>query len=169
MAQDERGEECSTSTDQARVVVTTYGVKYYFAFGSNMSRARLETRTSVVVHHGHAVLAGYRHAFSHRGRDRTAKGNIAVAADNQVHGVVYRLTAEQFEILHPYESGYYFIDETVLLKKTGELVVAKSYTSIEITQGIQPNDDYLEHYMNGMRENRLPEHYVDFIRKQAGR
>lgn len=132
-----------------------------------MSRARLEARTEAVLHHGHAILEGYQHAFSHHGRDRTAKGNIELAEYAQVHGVVYQLSPQQFELLHPYEAGYNLIEESVLVNKTGELLVATTYTSIEVTREILPSDEYFSHYERGMEENGFPAHYVDLIRKQA--
>jgi hypothetical protein len=139
----------------------------YFAYGSNMSRERLEARTETVVHRGHAVLREWSHSFTHLGRDGTGKGNIIETAGHEVHGVLYELSHEQFEILHYYEWGYDLVKVPVERQACGSELTALTYTSIDVLHDLQPKDEYVEHYLQGMRENRIPEHYLEFIRRQA--
>lgn len=142
--------------------------KLYFAYGSNMSRQRLEERTGIVVPHGRALLAGYEHHFSHCGQDGSAKGNIGACLGMQVHGVLYGLKAAQVELLHPYESGYEVIAISVALPGASEAVQAYTYCNPTTHEGLTPLSSYFEHYMRGMLENDFPAHYIARLRKQSG-
>ena len=71
---------------------------HYFAYGSNMLRRRLETRTPAAVRAGTGRLAGYRLRFNKLGRkDQTAKCNIEESPKNADHvlGVVYPIVANR--------------------------------------------------------------------------
>jgi cation transport regulator ChaC len=144
-------------------------VRNYFAYGSNMSRARLEERTGGVIHRGRALLAGYVHRFDHQGRDGTAKGNIAVAADETVHGVLYQLSGAQEKLLAPFEGGYKIIMVELQLLTPARTESAFTYISVRSSRGLSPLTSYLEHYLSGMVENDFPEAYVETIRRQATR
>lgn len=78
----------------------------YFAYGSNMSRARLEARLGRVADLGRAQCHERRHRFSKLGRDGTGKGNIEAVADARVWGVLYQLDGGQLDRLIEIESGY---------------------------------------------------------------
>lgn len=132
-----------------------------------MSRARLQERTGEVVHHGHGLLSGYGHRFDHKGRDGTAKGNIALLNEGIVHGVLYTLSDEQVDLLRPYEGGYEIIHVELELVQLRERVTAYTYISEVSTQGLAPLAAYVEHYYKGMVENGIPEAYVESIRRQA--
>ncbi len=132
-----------------------------------MSRARLQGRTGDVVHHGRALLDGYVHCFDHHGRDGTAKGNIALANESQVHGVLYELSDQQVDLLQPYEGGYEIILVELELVHTSRRLSAYTYISEVSSQGLWPLESYVEHYLRGMLENDFPKAYVESIRKQA--
>lgn len=132
-----------------------------------MSRARLQGRTGEVVHHGRALLQGYVHCFDHKGRDGTAKGNIALASEGQVHGVLYGLSDQQVELLAPFESGYEIILVDLELGCAGTSLNAYTYISEVSSPGLWPLESYVEHYMRGMLENDFPKEYVQSIRRQA--
>ncbi|HLT36829.1 MAG TPA: gamma-glutamylcyclotransferase family protein [Enhygromyxa sp.] len=125
----------------------------YFAYGSNMSRARLETRVGPVVDLGRARCPGRRHAFSKLGRDGTGKGNIEVVRGELVWGVVYELESPQLERLIELEFGYRLIElelETTVL----------SFEALEPCPGLAPSREYLEHYVAGIREHQIPDAYL---------
>jgi hypothetical protein len=144
-------------------------VRNYFAYGSNMSRARLQERTGEVIHHGRALLAGYVHRFDHKGRDGTAKGNIAESAVDIVHGVLYQLSDAQIDLLHPFEGGYRIIRVELELAGPGRRMSAFTYISERSGDGLTPLASYVAHYFSGMVENDFPEAYVEIIRRQATR
>lgn len=140
---------------------------HYFAYGSNMSRARLEKRVGEVVVAGWATLQGYRHAFSKRGNDGSGKGNIEVHEPSNVHGVLYQLDAAQLETLHGFEYGYRAVEVEVLAAAAAQRVLAVTYESLEIVRGLIPSEDYLQHYRTGMDEHRLPDEYIAFVLASA--
>lgn len=83
-------------------MITTKKLYYYFAYGSNMLRERLEVRVGNVKLVGTTVLNDYTLLFNMRG----GFANIQKCLGEKVEGVVYGLTAEQFALLDVYE-GYY--------------------------------------------------------------
>jgi cation transport regulator ChaC len=142
-------------------------VNWYFAYGSNMSRLRLQARTGAVVHHGRALLQGYRHHFTHRGRDGTGKGNIGRSVGHAVHGVLYELSDHQVRQLASYEGGYEVREVELDLVRPGWRVTAYTYVSEIRTHGLRPLPSYLEHYFSGIAENEIPRAYSEIIRRQA--
>ncbi len=135
-----------------------------------MDRDRLEERVGTVVEDlGHAILDGYSHSFSHRGRDGSGKGNIEPHDGDRVRGVLYRLTQEQAELLDPYEGGYDMLQVSVTSPVTKQDWLAYTYMAPKDTDELLPRDFYLEHYLRGMQANRFPQSYIDSIRRQAGR
>jgi gamma-glutamylcyclotransferase len=131
----------------------------YFAYGSNMSRARLEGRLGRVVDRGRAQCRDRRHRFSKLGRDGSGKGNLEAAADELVWGVVYELDGGQLERLVAVELGYRMIEVAVELEWIGS-VRAASFEALEPTSGLVPTREYLEHYLVGMREHEIPDAYL---------
>ncbi len=143
-------------------------MQLYFSYGSNMSRSRLEERTGAVIVHGPASLTGFRHRFSHRGQDGSAKGNIEAQAGDSVFGVLYALTSGQVEVLHAYEGGYEIVSVEVSLWHKQSVHQAYTYHNPEPSTGLRPLESYLEHYLSGMREHEFPADYIASIRKQSG-
>lgn len=134
----------------------------YFAYGSNMSRARLEARVERVRVVGPAVLEDHRHRFSKLGFDGTGKGNVEDHSRAQVWGVVYELDEAQLRRLAGFEGGYREAQLRVALA-SGEGLLTHSFRAHDITEGLAPAPDYLGHYLQGMREHALPEHYVEAV------
>lgn len=131
----------------------------YFAYGSNMSRARLEARLGRVVDLGRARCVARRHSFSKLGLDGTGKGNIELADDALVWGVVYDIDPAQLERLAGIELGYRRIELDVELEMIGPTRTA-TFEALEPTPGLAPTREYLEHYVIGMREHGIPDAYL---------
>ncbi|MBL4633125.1 MAG: gamma-glutamylcyclotransferase [Kofleriaceae bacterium] len=142
-------------------------MKTYFAFGSNMSRARIQARTSEVLCLGAGRLDGFEHSFSYMGDDGSGKGNIVLQAGASTWGVLYDLNEDQATILHGYEVGYEIIQVSV--QRLGEQVQAYAYLSAQAHMALIPTSEYIGHYLLGMQENEFPDNYVAAIRTQAGR
>lgn len=134
--------------------------RLYFAYGSNMSRARLEARVGWVRDFGRAQLHGYRHRFSKLGQDGTGKGNIEAEGGAWVWGVLYELSAEQFETLRGFEGGYRSIQLTARSPVDATPRRALSFVAERIVAELSPTPAYLEHYRVGMREHGVPADYV---------
>jgi len=78
----------------------------YFAYGSNLSSARLRARLEEVEVVGPAVLAEHRLALDKRGHDGSAKANVVRHPGERVWGVVYELATAHVEVLDRFEGGY---------------------------------------------------------------
>jgi gamma-glutamylcyclotransferase (GGCT)/AIG2-like uncharacterized protein YtfP len=70
----------------------------YFAYGSNLWRKQMRDRCPGHEEIGYGVLRGYRWIISQRGY-----ANIVLAACDEVHGKVYRLTESDERSLDRYE------------------------------------------------------------------
>lgn len=138
----------------------------YFAYGSNMLRARIEERLGRVEVLGAAVLPGFAHSFTKLGRDGTGKGNIRAAHGNEVHGVLYRLDPGQLTRLVEIEGGYRLISLSV--RCSGEIVDASAFQAMAPMAALVPTAEYLAFYERGMHEHGLPAHYRALIVAQAG-
>ncbi|HHH30497.1 MAG TPA: gamma-glutamylcyclotransferase [Polyangiaceae bacterium] len=79
---------------------------HYFAFGSNMARARLLARIPNAAPLGRGRLDGWRFACNKKGHDGSAKANIQPAPADSVWGVVYRMPRNQLPRLDAFEGGY---------------------------------------------------------------
>ncbi|PRP96754.1 hypothetical protein ENSA5_35280 [Enhygromyxa salina] len=130
----------------------------YFAYGSNMSRARLEQRVGPTLVLGPARLEGYRHRFSKLGTDGSGKGNIELHLGESVWGVVYELDDRQLARLVDFELGYRQTSLPVpLVGATATRVT--SFEAHTIVPGLAPTSAYVEHYVIGMREHGIPDDY----------
>jgi gamma-glutamylcyclotransferase len=134
----------------------------YFAYGSNMSRARLEGRLGRVADLGRARCADRRHRFSKLGLDGTGKGNLEPAAAGLVWGVLYELDAGQLERLVAIETGYRLLEIEVELDGIG-LVPTVSFEALEQRAGLAPTREYVEHYVTGIREHGIPDAYLAVV------
>ncbi len=139
----------------------------YFAYGSNMSLRRIRRRVPSAQRVTTATLAAHRLAFHKVGRDGSAKCDIAPGhhQTDRVHGVVYRMDPQHRAALDRAEglgSGYEV--KTVELfadDRTG--IRAFTYYATHTDVALRPFVWYLQHVLQGARENCLPEHYVALI------
>ncbi|WP_146658269.1 gamma-glutamylcyclotransferase family protein [Enhygromyxa salina] len=131
----------------------------YFAYGSNMSRSRLEQRVGAVHLHGAARLHAHRHRFSKLGQDGTGKGNVEPHEGSVVWGVVYELADDQFARLTEFEFGYRHAVLAVALAESGRSVSASSFVALNIVEALEPSTEYIEHYRIGMAEHGIPKQY----------
>lgn len=139
----------------------------YFAYGSNLSSARLRARVGEVRVEGRAVLAAHEHQFSKPGRDGTGKGHIAPHARRTVHGVLYALADDQFAHLATFEGGYE--RATLSLSTPGGLVVtATTFVALQPGGAPAPSLAYLDHYRQGFVEHEIPRDYALAVLRDAG-
>lgn len=136
----------------------------YFAFGSNLSRARLVGRVGPVEVVGPAVVSAWAHRFSTRGADGTGKGNIE-PGDARVWGVVYRLADAQLRVLDEFEWGYE--RRTLAARVEGDPLQVVTYVGRRPGPLLPPAAWYLAHYRVGIREHGLPDAWLQEIERQA--
>jgi cation transport regulator ChaC len=148
------------------------GLRWYFAYGSNMSADRLfEKRLKPEgVAMGDRIagrLDGWRLVFNKRAREPAGfgAGNIVVAPGGVVHGTLNLLPAKGFEVLDRYEGvagGHYERHVVHVLRgDTGAMVEAVTYVALQVGEGLRPTRDYLGHLLAG--RDLLPEDYCAWL------
>ena len=141
---------------------------FYFAYGSNMSRWRLEARVACTASPGIASLPGHRLAFHKAGRDGSAKCD-AWRTDNPddcVLGVLYRLDSNALATLDRIEGrgAGYERQSLMVTDSAGLVVTAETYLATRIDMALRPFSWYREHVLRGAMAASLPETYVAGIR-----
>ncbi|MFI5000438.1 MAG: gamma-glutamylcyclotransferase [Reyranellales bacterium] len=150
------------------------GLKWYFAYGSNMNPARLvDERLKGGGVDGQPKriggrLDGWRLVFNKqaRGPAGAGAGNIVPAAGDVVYGTLNALPPEGFEILDRWEgvAGGHYERRTVPVVRmdTGAAVEAITYVALLVGEGLRPTRDYLGHLLAG--SDLLPADYCERLR-----
>jgi hypothetical protein len=139
------------------------GVRWYFAYGSNMARHRLEARIGPCQTGGHAWLDGYDLRFHKRGRDGSGKCDAYATGDasHRLHGVLFGICATQRAVLHEVEGPGYGVQRMTV---TCERRVVEAFLYVArrqaIEDGLRPFDWYQAFVISGARQHDLPVHYV---------
>jgi gamma-glutamylcyclotransferase len=143
-------------------------IELYFAYGSNMSLARLRARIPEAQSLGAARLPGHGLRIDKLGRDRSAKANLVIAAGEEVWGVLYRMPHEGFARLDRHEGGYVRFEADVE-DAAGALRRALSYRSERRADDPRPFAWYRAHMLAGAREHGLPEAWIQRLEAIAVR
>lgn len=143
----------------------------YFAYGSNMSTPRLQSRIGTVRRVAVARLAAHSLRFHKRGRDGTAKCDACYTGQtaDTVHGVVFAIPAHMKPQLDAFEglgSGYALKHVTVAAAD-GTGYRAFTYCATDINPQLRPYLWYREHVLRGALEHGLPPEYVEALRRVA--
>jgi cation transport regulator ChaC len=145
------------------------GMKWYFAYGSNMNPARLlDGRLALQgVAMGERIggrLDGWQLAFNKIARSPSTgagAGNIVVAPGKVVHGTLNALPDAGFDVLDVWEgvaSGHYERRTVPVVRAdTGETVEAIAYVALMVGEGLRPTREYLGHLLAG--QDLLPAEY----------
>ena len=137
---------------------------YYFAYGSNMSSARLRERVPEARALGRAQLAGFRLTWNKPGRDGSGKANIVVAEAEIVWGVVYELLPSDWTPLDRIEQGY-TRELHEVIDQRGARIRAQLYRwhcQPDLPDRM-PHDWYRNHLLEGAREHDLPEDVIEAL------
>ncbi len=133
----------------------------HFAYGSNMSRALMGARCPGAVALGVATLAGWRFVINPDG-----VGSIAPRPGALLRGVLWRLTLRDLVALNAYES----VDTELYLRRMlpvrlgARRVAALVYIARRRGEG-RPRPGYISMVVEAAREWRLPQAYVDTLRR----
>ena len=148
------------------------GLSWYFAYGSNMSAARMDERLCPRgVAMGRRVggrLDGWQLTFDKVARAPVGAGagNIVRADNGIVHGTLNELPAAGFEVLDIFEGvadGHYERRIVPVLRAdTGATVEAITYVALKVGQGLKPTRAYLAHLLAG--RDLLPAEYWDRLK-----
>ena len=141
----------------------------YFAYGSNMSSARLTARTPSARAVGRGRLPGHALRWHKLGRDGSGKCDVVVADTGStaaVWGVLYRIDCAEKADLDRIEGLGVGYDEheVVVATEAGE-VVARTYRARPgaVDPALRPRRWYKAHVLDGAREHGLPASYVAMI------
>lgn len=128
----------------------------YYAYGSNLLAARLLARVDA-TDLGMATLPGYGLHWNYHSLDGSGKCNIEPSSDPSavVHGVVYEMSEDAFEVLDRIEQGYDRILVT-LAHRTGQME-AWVYVYAKPAPEAAPYDWYKGLVVAGAIEHSFPE------------
>lgn len=133
-------------------------VHHYFAYGSNLLKARLAARVPVEADLGLVSVAGWRLAFHKRGRDGSGKGDLVRDPHPQAvaYGAVYRLSAAALDTLNRIEGvGAGYALEEIMIPAIGPCYCYLAEpTAIE--PGLLPFDWYVELVRAGAAARNAP-------------
>jgi len=137
----------------------------YFAYGSNMSLARLRGRTASAVSLGRHALREHELRFHKSGRDGSAKCDAfhTGRASDAVMGVLFDIDEAEKALLDAAEGlGYGYEEKYISVVSTGgEAVEAFTYMAIRIDASLMPYSWYVNHVLVGAREAALPADYIE--------
>jgi gamma-glutamylcyclotransferase len=127
---------------------------FYFAFGSNMSSARMCARIASARSIGRGELEGYCFSCNKIGIDGSAKANLVRAAGETVWGVIYQLQLAELAQLDAFEGGYERV--TLQIRADSETLACETYLSDRVTDAQVAYDWYRQHMVDGAEEHGLP-------------
>lgn len=137
---------------------------YYFAYGSNMPRKRIEDRVGTVTDLGVGVLDKNTIKFNKLSSiDGSGKTNIVTDENSRVLGVVYELASEQLKLLDESELGYDRVSLPVELKGKQldmEVYIAQAR---RVRDNLLPTREYLEYLIQGAKEHDFPPDYIKLL------
>ena len=142
----------------------------YFAYGSNMLTAWLQSRCKSARATGIASVSGFQLAFSKRSKDGSGKAML-VASDvpgTRVYGVLYEIDADEIEALDRSEGrgkGYERVEDFEV-NADGNPVRVMTYMADQsfIDAALTPYDWYLALAVNGAELHGLPGAYINALR-----
>ena len=138
--------------------------RLYFAYGSNLKLARMAERLPGARPAGVAALADHRLVFDKRGRDGTAKANLADAPGERVWGALYEVRPVDLAALDGFEGGYDRVAVRVATRAapdgSGAACDAFTYRSTRTDPELPAAAAYLELVLEGAREQGLPADYL---------
>jgi len=148
----------------------------YFAYGSNMSLRQMQQRCPESTRLGIGHLPDHRLAFPRFSKNRQCGvAGIEAHADSAVWGVIYELSAANWDCLdrfegyhperHPDLNNYNRISVTIHVELPQRGTI-DCMTYVATRQGIHfpPDDAYHGTMLQGAMENGLPETYIERLK-----
>ena len=150
--------------------------RLYFAYGSNMSSARLGERVPDARALGRALLTGFRLAWNKPGRDGSGKANIVLAESHVVWGVLYEFPGSSASSSSNSSSSWAVLDtiERDYARETwtvedlrGARVAAQVYRwrGEPEAPDLAPQAWYRGHLLDGAREHGLPRDVIEALER----
>ena len=141
----------------------------YFAYGSNMSPARLRERIGLAECLGVHYLGGFDLRFHKVGQDGTAKCDAYRTGDpsNLVQGVVFRIDPGQLVSLDSIEGVGKGYDrrKVEVVSSGGAAVSAFTYVASHLDASLLPFSWYKQHVLVGAKAAGLSLDYIERIER----
>lgn len=139
----------------------------YFAYGSNMSIARLQARVPSAIRIETASLKGHQLRFDMSGDDGSGKCNAFQTDNNNdiVIGALFNINSDEKGVLDKAESlGDGYAEKLVEVQtSSGVIYNAVTYYALKINPHLKPYSWYLHHVVTGAKETNLPSEYLNII------
>ena len=137
----------------------------YFAYGSNMSEARLRKRVPSAVSLGCYILKGHDLRFHKKSKDGSGKCDAYFTAkeDDFIFGRLFEIDPAHKPSLDKAEGlGYGYIEKpvSVVAVSDGSTRNATTYVASKIDETLKPYTWYLNHVLIGANETPLPQNYI---------
>ncbi len=141
---------------------------HYFAYGSNLSIARLQQRAPSAQRVGLFMLHSHDLRFHKPGRDGSGKCDAFETGDAShcVMGSVFKIDpAEKARLDRAEGLGFgYGEKEVTVVDESGLKITAHTYYATKIDGSLRPYSWYLNHVIVGAIESSIPEVYLGRIR-----
>ena len=141
---------------------------YYFAYGSNMDAAQMRARCPSARKVANGVVRGVCLVFNRRGTYRP--GGVAsiepCTPNSQVHGIVWRLSAEDLQRLDDIEDPNAYRRELVRVWEVeADPIEAVTYRAIPEADEITPDAEYLAIIITAAKEAGFPVNYLEMLER----
>jgi gamma-glutamylcyclotransferase (GGCT)/AIG2-like uncharacterized protein YtfP len=136
---------------------------HYFAFGSNLSSARLRARAPSALAVGAATLADHRLVLDRRASDGSGKVNLVREPGARVWGVVFTLSPADLSVLDGFEPGYARIEARVEMHGGSALDVHLYVSDERCAEDLRAHAWYKAFVVEGAREHALPDDWIAFL------
>ena len=136
---------------------------WYFAYGANMSSRAFRQRLNMEPASAEAArLDNYAFAFDEPGIPlfEPAFASVSEHEGKVVHGVLYRMSADNFERLILCEGANYVIETLPVVGCDSGTVGARVFVAEHTVQGRRPSRRYLRLLIEGAREHGLPASWI---------
>ncbi len=142
---------------------------WYFAYGSNMSRATMQQRAGQILDAQPGRLENYALVFNKKVRGGSAEANIQAARGETVYGVLYKISESALRALDRATAvpEHYRRIELNVTDAAGKSIPAQVYIAAKVEKGLRPAPHYLQTLIRGAGEHGLPAEYIADI-KAAG-
>ena len=143
---------------------------WFFAYGTNMSRATMQQRAGQLLDAQPGRLENYTLVFNKMVRGGSAEANIQTSRGETVHGVLYRIPESALRLLDRSTGvpDHYRRIQLDVTGANGSPVSAHVYIASKVGKGLRPAAHYLQTLLQGAGEHGLPADYIAVIKSAAG-
>ena len=130
----------------------------YFAYGTNLSMARLTSRCPSAIKYATGILKNHKLIFNSRG-----VASIIASDESVVHGLIYDIPESQITSLDNYEGvPKHYTKQRFLIQTDNDEVDCLIYVATDSEQG-KARDEHFDIIMQAMDELGFPRLYKESI------